>query len=209
MPKIVDAAEQRARIRGAARRVFSRRGLAGVGLAHVAREAGVSRSNLYHYYEDKAALVRDLASELLEEEEALFREALLEPGAGGTLERIELLSARIVERFATWAEVGGALLEIFVEERQRVRTLLRGLRADLGEILRQGQQAGEIDAALDPAATAMLLVGVIDGLLLQVFLDPKAIPASEAVNRALVDLLHRALAPSLRTSPTRGTKETT
>ena len=76
MPKVVDAAEQRSRIREAARQVFARRGVAGTGLVHVAKAARISRSNLYHYYPDKAAPFRDLAQELLDEEEALFRAAL-------------------------------------------------------------------------------------------------------------------------------------
>jgi len=75
MPKIVDATEQRGSIRRAATRVFSRRGVAGTGLAHVAREAGMGRSTIYHYYRDKTALTRDMVRELLSEEEALFAAA--------------------------------------------------------------------------------------------------------------------------------------
>ena len=94
MPKLVDARVQRAEIRDAARRVFSRRGVAGTGLAHVAAAAGMGRSSLYHYYPDKASLLRDLVRDLLREEEAIFLDALR--GAGAPLERIE----RLVERQA-------------------------------------------------------------------------------------------------------------
>ena len=69
MPKVVDTAVQRREIRRAARRVFARRGVASTGLTHVAEAAGMGRSSLYHYYADKASLVRDLTRELLAEEE--------------------------------------------------------------------------------------------------------------------------------------------
>ena len=73
MPKIVDARAQRGEIRRAARRVFSRRGVAGTGLAHVAEAAGMGRSSLYHYYADKASLLRDLVRDLLAEVESFHR----------------------------------------------------------------------------------------------------------------------------------------
>ncbi|MFQ5697125.1 MAG: TetR/AcrR family transcriptional regulator [Myxococcota bacterium] len=193
MPRIVDATRQRARIRAAARRVFSRRGIAGVGLTHVAREAGVSRANLYHYYVDKAELVRDLAQELLAEEEALFREALESPGS--VVERIEGLVDRIVERFATWSRVGGLLLQVWMAEQRHVRTLLRALRSVLAQLLREAQEAGEVDRALSAEAIATLLIGMIDGLILQVFLDPRALPSEREMRRSLLQLLGKILRP--------------
>lgn len=193
VPRIVDATRQRARIRAAARRVFSRRGIAGVGLTHVAREAGVSRANLYHYYVDKAELVRDLAQELLAEEEALFREALESPGS--VVERIEGLVDRIVERFATWSRVGGLLLQVWMAEQRHVRTLLRALRSVLAQLLREAQEAGEVDRALSAEAIATLLIGMIDGLILQVFLDPRALPSEREMRRSLLQLLGKILRP--------------
>ena len=75
MPKLVDSVEQRREIRSAARRVFARRGVAGTGLTHVAQAAGMGRSSLYHYYPDKAALMRDLLCEVMGEEESFFAAA--------------------------------------------------------------------------------------------------------------------------------------
>jgi len=193
VPKVVDASRQRARIRAAARRVFSRRGIAGVGLTHVAREAGISRANLYHYYVDKAALVQDLARELLEDEEALFGEMLL--ASGSVVEQIEALVDRIVERFSTWSRVGGVLLQVWLADQKRVRELLRELRSLLSQRLRAAQQSGEIDPELSPEATATLLIGAIDGLILQVFLDPQALPSEPEMRRSLLQLLEKLLRP--------------
>jgi len=193
VPRIVDASQQRAHIRAAARRVFARRGIAGVGLTHVAREAGLSRANLYHYYVDKADLVQDLARELLEEEEALFREAL--EAAGSITARIEALVDRVVERFSTWSQVGGILLQVWMAEQSRVRRLLRELRSMLSQLLREAQESGEVDPGLSAEATTTLLLGMIDGLILQVFLDPEGLPSEQEMRGSLLQLLHKILRP--------------
>lgn len=191
MPKVVDADAQRARIRRAARSVAGRWGLAGTGLARVAAEAGISRPSLYHYYADKEALVRDVARELLAEEERLFEEALL--ASGPVAERIEQLVDAVLARFADWAGSGRALLEVWCEDVGRLRPLLRRLRQALAEIVREGQQRGEIDGALRADETAALLVGLIDGLMLQVLIDPKAVPPSAAMREALASGLRGML----------------
>ena len=193
MPKVVDADEQRALIRGAARAVFARRGVAGTGLAHVAAQAGVSRTGLYHYYPDKAALVRDLARELLEEEERLFQAALEAPGS--VAERIERLADGVVERFAAWASFGRPLLEIWARDARRMRPVLRRLRAALATLIAEGQRRGEIARTLAPAETAALLVGLIDGLMLQVFIDPDGVPPTRGIRDSLAETLARILQP--------------
>ena len=193
MPKVVDADAQRARIRAAARRVAARRGLAATGLARVAAEAGISRPALYHYYTDKNALLRDVARELLDEEERLFEVALARPGR--VPERIGRLADAVVARFAAWAGSGRALLSTWAEDAARLRPLLRRLRSALAALIREGQGEGEIDPALHPEETAALLVGLIDGLMLQVFIDPRHVPATPRMRDALAGSLRRILQP--------------
>jgi len=191
MPKVVDAAEQRARIRAAARTVFARRGVAGTGLARIAAEAGISRTGVYHYYPDKETLVRDLAGELLDEEERFFEEALR--AAGGVGDRIRRLADGVVERFSAWSHYGRPLLEVWSQEARRLRPLLRRLRETLAALIREGQRAGEIDRSLPPDETAALLVALIDGLMLQVFVDPQGVPPTRRMREALAASLHSML----------------
>jgi AcrR family transcriptional regulator len=193
VPKVVDADAQRALIRGAARAVFARRGVVGTGLAQVASEAGVSRTGLYHYYPDKAALVRDLARELLEEEERSFQAAL--DASGSVAERIERLADGIVERFVAWASLGRPLLEIWARDARRMRPVLRRMRAALATLIAEGQRRGELARTLAPSETAALLVGLIDGLMLQVFIDPSGVPPSREIRDALAETLSRILRP--------------
>ena len=191
MPKIVDADEQRAQIRAAARIVFARRGVAGTGLAQIAEQAGVSRTGVYHYYADKEAVVRDLAEELLAEEERLFMQALEAPGS--VADRIQRLADGVVERFAAWSHFGRPLLEVWAKESRRLRPLLRRLRDYLASLIRTAQQEGVIDASLPPNETAALLVALIDGLMIQVFVDPRGVPPSPRMRAALEQALRSIL----------------
>ena len=193
MPKIVDAGVQRREIRRAARRVFTRRGVAGTGLAQVARAAGMGRSSLYHYYPDKAALVRDLVRDLAAEEEAAFAAAAR--GSGPPLARIERLLADLVASFDVWRSAAPLLLELRSRDARRFRPFFRRIRGDLAGLIAEGQRTGQIGAGLDPQLGAAILIGAVDGLLLQYFVEPGAFPDPDALGEAVRDATRRVLAP--------------
>ncbi len=193
MPKIVDAAAQRRQIRRAARRVFARRGVARTGLAHVAERAGMGRSTLYHYYPDKAALVRDLARDLLREEAGLFAGALHKDGS--PLARIERLIEQLTGLFGAWAALGRLVYDLRTLDAGRFRAFFRRARRDLARLILEGQRRGEIDRALEPELTAAGLIGLIDGVLLQQFVEPAAFDDPNALARALRRSARKMLQP--------------
>ncbi len=193
MPKVVDTAEQRRGIRRAARRVFARRGIAGTGLTHVAEAAGMGRSSLYHYYPDKRTLVRDLVRDVLAEEEALFATSLRAPGT--PLERIERLTEALTGLFDDWSDVGRMVFDLWARDGSRFRPFFRGIRRDLAGLVAEGQRTGEIDPDLDPELAAATVIGTIDGLLLQHFIDPRAFPDRDALRDALVVTVRKGLRP--------------
>ncbi len=172
MPKIVDHDNLRTEIRQAARRVFAERGIAGTGMTHVAREAGMGRASLYHYYPDKSALLGAVADEMLAEEGELFMRAAL--GRGTALDRIVGVAATVTALFEQWGAEGKVLLELWASDLDRFRPILAAIREDLTLLIKEGRAAGEIAADVDPQAAAALIVGMIDGLLLQYFLEPTA-----------------------------------
>ena len=158
MPKIVDEEKQRGRIRSAARSVFSRQGLATTGLAHVAAAAGMRRSTLYHYYADKAALIRDLADDILAEEESVFRAAL--EVEGSALERIARLADEVIGLFESRVALGRILLELWASEPRRIRPMLRRVRAAGADAALVGEALMRSD---DPAATLATWRAELDG----------------------------------------------
>jgi AcrR family transcriptional regulator len=193
MPKIVDADDQRTRIRTAARRVFAQRGIRGTGLAHVAEAAHMSRSNLYHYYPDKPALLDALVREVLEQEDALFRDCL--ESAGAPLERLERLARACGALFPEWAAFGRMFLDLRLEDAQFLKGSFRDLRLALAAVIAAGQRDGSLRAEPDAAVAASLLMGAIDGLLLQYFVDPHAFPEPDHLAEVLCETTRRLLAP--------------
>ena len=149
------------------------------------------RSTLYHYYPDKAALIRDLADDILAEEESAFRAAL--EAEGSALERIARLADEVIGLFESRVALGRILLELWASEPGRIRPMLRRVRAALADLVRIGQQQGEIAGELDPDATAVLLVALMDGLLVQVFLDPKGVQTDARLRESFARSLRRAL----------------
>jgi len=194
MPKIVDRDLQRQTIRRAARRVFSRRGVEAVGLVHVARAAGIGRASIYHYYPDKASLVRDLVRDLLAEEEHFFSDAL-HGSEGSPLERVESLAGKLTELFTEWASLGKMLLDLWAISGAMFKPFFRRIRRDLAELITDGQRAGEIDGSMEAREAATAVIAIIDGMLLQMIVDPAAFGETAQTRRLLVHSVRRILKP--------------
>jgi AcrR family transcriptional regulator len=194
MPKVVDPRAQRKVIRAAALRVFGQRGIEGVGLAHVARRAGMGRASLYHYYPDKAALVRDLVRDLLSQEERLVDRAL-ENREEGPLERIERMTGEMSDLFKDWASLGPMLLDLWSTDVAMFRAFFRRIRRNLAAAIAQGQQSGAIGRKLDPQLAATMVIAIIDGMLLQRIMDRAALPDAEVTRGLMVAAVRRVLVP--------------
>ena len=193
MPKLVDRVEQRREIRSAARRVFARHGIAGTGLTHVAEAAGMGRSSLYHYYPDKAALMRDLVREVMTEEESFF--AALVGGEGTPIERAERLARGLAGMFEKWSAVARMLFDFRLRETRGFRPFFRRIRNHLASLIAEGQRLGEMDPQLDPSLGAATLIGTVDGLLLQHLVDPSAFSDPRALEDALALAVRKLLKP--------------
>jgi len=189
MPKVVDGAEQRREIRNAARRVFAQRGVRGTGLTHVAEAAGMGRSSLYYYYPDKGALVRDLLRDLLAGEEALFVGAARAPGSPRA--RLDALAGALPAAFEEWTQVGRLLAELRATDARRFRRFFHRIRTALADLVAEGQRAGEFESSLDPNILAATIIGAIDGVLIQLLVDPQAFADRRALFAGLAASLRR------------------
>ena len=194
MPKIVDRELQRKAIRRAARHVFARRGVEAIGLVHVARAARIGRASIYHYYPDKASLVRDLVRDLLAEEERCFSEAL-HGSEGSPLEHIESLAGKLTELFSEWASLGKMLLDLWATSGPMFKPFFRRIRLDLAQLIADGQRAREVDRTVEAGEAAAAVIAIIDGMLLQMIVDPAAFGETAQTRRLLVRSVRRILEP--------------
>lgn len=167
--------------------------MAGTGLGHVARAAGLGRASLYHYYANKDALVDDLARELLDEETALFLAA--GQSEGSPIERIVAVAVAVTAIYEAWGQAGALILEFWVRDLERMRVELAVIREQIAATVREGQAVGEIDGSLDAADTAAMIVALIDGLLIQYFADPQAFAGTRPLAEGIRTAVRRMLRP--------------
>ncbi len=193
MPKIVDRDHQRREILDAARRVFAANGVHGTGLSHVAAEAGMGRSSLYHYYSDREAIVSDLVGELLTREEELCHAA--RGWTGSAAEKIRRLTIELIGAVDEWCPLGSLLLDLRKLEGARFRGFFETVRNEITELLVEGQRAGEIDGDLDAASVSCALVGAVDGVLLQRLVDPQSGGSCGQLRETIGQIVDKVLRP--------------
>lgn len=164
------AAEKRSRearreqIAEAALEVIARHGTRSLSVGAVARRIGIVPSAIYRHFHGKeeilSAAIERMGERLLE------NAARAAAGKGGTIRRLRKLlrdhvrairegyaGPRIV--FAEGIDGGG------VSHRREVYHVIRRYLDRVAEILRQGQRAGDLRGDLDPEATAVHFLGLI------------------------------------------------
>ncbi len=187
MPKIVDRGRKREHILAAASRTFARHGYHGTNLQRVATAAGMAKSSLYHYFATREALFAALVRRLMRHEEAVFRNLSRAPGSPE--ERFRALLGGLTGIFDEWAKTGPLLLDCVrdAQGRRELARTFREVRTALARLIRQGQRA-RIFGGTNPAALATVLVGCLDGMLLEEILEPGC-TRPRAVRRALQEAL--------------------
>ena len=153
---------------------------------------GVGKSSLYHYFPTKEALFATLADETLRREADLFDAVV----AAGTppAERLRVILDAIVGMLDEWAAVGPLLVDFLREPRgrRRMRETLARARAALAQLIRDGQRTGAFRAGA-PTALATVVLGCLDGLLLEELVEPGITrgPVRRAAREMLVAALRR------------------
>lgn len=185
--------QKRQEILAAARRCFERSGLKGASIADICKEAGISPGHLYHYFKSKDAIVATLSEAWLDNIGRRFEQLPIEESG---------IVALLVEEISKLVPSGPnarsqLVFEMLAESTrnagmaQLVQTHSRRLRSILANVLRQGQQRGAVDPALDPETTATIMIAMIDGMKALPLRDP------EVDRRAVADMLQQMLAAML------------
>ena len=160
--------DKRARILDAAIKVFAERGFHSATVAEIARVAGVADGTIYLYFKGKDDLLLRLFDEKMTELLADAKAALArEHTAPDKLRRFIQLHLALVERNPDLASV------LIVELRQSAQFLKAADRQKLAayvdliaEVVRAGQESGELDGNVSPATVKRALFGALDELAL-------------------------------------------
>ena len=160
--------DKRGRIMDAAIKVFAERGFHTATVAEIARAAGVADGTIYLYFKGKDDLLLRLFDEKMTELLAEARNELArERTAPARLSRFIQLHLALVERNPELAAV------LIVELRQSAQFLKAADRAKLAayvdliaEVVRDGQERGELSDGISPATVKRAIFGALDELAL-------------------------------------------
>ena len=195
-PKTARGRATRERIVVAASELIAERGVAETSLDDVIERAGASKSQLYHYFEDRAALLR----------------AVVVHNAGGVLGDLppldswrairswfDALVALQVERRACRGCPIGSLVGQLAESDEQARLALAASfdqwEAHLRGGLRSMRRAGKLDSGADPDQLATVTLAAIQGglVLTQSRRDPGQL--ATALDAAYANLRAHAASP--------------
>ncbi len=185
--------ETRQRIVDAAAGLMFRQGVAHTTTEDVRAAAGVSSSQLYHYFDDKPALIRavvDHQADTMVGGQETFDFSTLE----GLRAWRDFLVASQREHDCSGGcpigSLGGQLAETDPDARAHVAEGFKRWEAEIQSGLREMQARGELAPDTDPDTLALALLAALQGglLLTQVKRDTKPL---EAALDAMIELLAR------------------
>lgn len=195
---------RRESIRDAAVRLFVRKGIEGARMEEIAAEAGLSAGAIYRYFPSKEHLLQATLTFCIEQNISLFDTEGLETAS--PLAVLDFKARQVWDRLGTPAERDMTILRLesalaaarhggrFAAERHE---MLCQIVSFLESLLREAQQTGEIDPAVDAHNLATTLVGAWIGL------DLLALDFEEEIDRegtlaVIADMLRRFAPPSTR-----------
>jgi len=152
----LDTEVRRAQILQAALGLIANEGLRRLSIGAVARRVGIVPSGIYRHFRSKDEIV-DAALEYVARRARQYLLRICEqvPNALDRLERLLMLHVKMVRELQALPRI------MFSEEMYGESSRRKKERYQLEEIVRQGQQAGQIRRDLDAGTVAVMLWGLL------------------------------------------------
>lgn len=168
----------------ASMRLFAKAGFQAVTIAEICEEADVGRGTFFLHFPSKAALLYEFNERVAEE----FRATLREPRAPAA-DELRALVERMAVELSAQAEIMTAMLAEFFaspEAMAAAREHGTALPQLVTEIVRRGQERGELSRRIDPRlAAASFLATAVSIISGQVFRPDEDVSQEEVVRQFL------------------------
>ncbi|GAA5049291.1 TetR/AcrR family transcriptional regulator [Thermocatellispora tengchongensis] len=188
----MDKTARRQQILDAAVRVFARRGFAASRIEDVAAEAGIAKGSVYMYFGSREEILRAAFEALASAMDRLLEGAL--SGTGPALARLDALIRDVLASIAAAPDLARVLLDLWGSGRDgdglpldMAETYGR-YRAAVAALLAQAAAEGEARPGVGEAE-ATVIVGAIEGCVLQWLIDPR-VPIGELAEPLAAVCLH-------------------
>jgi len=199
-PRIVDKEEKKNQIIKAAMPVFAKNGIAKSKMIDIAKNAGIGKGTIYEYFRSKEEIFGAAF-------EAMFAEmgVILTKGLKSITDprrKLELIveitldyHKEDVGKFAGimmdfWAE-GIRTKNEHIVDTINLKLIYEQYRAMISEIVREGIEKG-VFKNVDPMAFAAITIAALDGLFLQIIMDPEVIDIDN-VKKMFTEILFAGL----------------
>jgi TetR/AcrR family fatty acid metabolism transcriptional regulator len=177
VPKRVDRAARREEILAAAVKVFARKGFAASRIEDVAAEAGIGKGVVYLYFDSRDELLLSVFSAYAAQTETM----LASLGSGSPLGRLERLVHLVINSAAAQPDHARVLLDLWAMTpaiddwadgpMRDMTSVYHEYRSAVADLLREAEESGETRPGLGEHH-ATVIVGAIEGCLLQWLIDP-------------------------------------
>lgn len=169
--------------------VFASKGFAQASMDDIAQRAGVTKGALYWYFDSKLDLYSALVAHVLEMQTLEIKPAL--QGGGSPLRVVE----RLVQGYLKFYRANHLVMEFYSNMMMEGKTLSEsGIMATMAFAYRSYREAvaealanGQRGARPTPEGAAAVLVGALDGIVMQWMMDPDGFDL-DAAGKALVQL---------------------
>jgi TetR/AcrR family fatty acid metabolism transcriptional regulator len=180
----------------AAVRVFAEKGYNGCRIADVARAAGVAYGLVYHYFHNKDELLESV----FDEQWSIFIGALerIDAGAGSAAEKISAMFRFVFDVYKTApAAVRVLMLEVThtphgLRAGSTRETFEKAVRL-IADVVRQGQERGELRRQASPVVAAAALLGAMELTLSGMVMGLVPAGNEQEIDRAREELVATAV----------------
>lgn len=163
----------------AAAKVFARKGFAGTVMADIAVEAKIGKGTLYEYFKSKDELffsVFEWFAQGLTDGAKVGLKAM----TGSAASKLEALTDSVLSAGSEMDDMFALFMEFWAASasaqnktrfRDSFRDIYNQFRTVIADLIREGIERGDFDPEVDVQASAAVLVGIWDALLLQAWFE--------------------------------------
>lgn len=203
--KIIDKKEKKDQIIQAALQVFTKKGFAKTTINDIAHAAGIGKGTVYEYFAHKEEIINHSFHYFMHAMELDFQEILiLEIPAKekfiGILEGFsQFLSPENMQLMELmldfWAEgIKTKHSEGFLAD--EMRKFYHSYREIFADIIIEGMQDGSFKKDVNPRSTASMIIGALDGVMVQWILDKTSIDFHDMIRTVTATVLNGIAAES-------------
>jgi len=185
--KKAEGIKTRKKILRQAIRLFSRHGYAGTSVQMIAEAAGVGKSAVFWHFETKDKLLQEVLKKIISD--FIMQVVTAARSSKGFDEKSMLSLAIETDRKITTRDLSGsrAVFALMIESANfnneaapEFRNRWSLYRNFLTNVVATGQKKGIFKKDIDPEWAAIMIVGLLNGVFSQWFVDPDAIDLNES-----------------------------